>query len=63
MKTYLIEIFNSVNAKTFFIADIVKANNEIEAEKSLIGKKYFFDSEQKRLLGTCLKANVIHEIT
>lgn len=62
MKTYLIEIFNSVNAKTFFIADIVQANNEIEAEKSLIGKKYFFDSEQKRLLGTCRKANVIHEI-
>ena len=39
MKTYLIEIFNSVNAKTFFIADIVEAKNEIEAEKSLIGKK------------------------
>jgi hypothetical protein len=62
MKTYLIEIFNSVNAKSFFIADIVEAQNENEAEKIVIGKKYYFDSEQKRLLGTCRKANVLHEI-
>jgi hypothetical protein len=62
MKLYLVSIFNSVNAKAHFISDIIEANNEAEAEKSFVGKKYYFDHEQKRLLGTCRKANVIHEI-
>lgn len=62
MKTYLVSIFNSINAKAHFVCEIVEAKNEIEAENSFVGKKYYFDSEQKRLLGICRKANVIHEI-
>ena len=62
MKTYLINIYNSVNAKNHFITDIIEAKNINEAEKIIVGKKYFFDGDQKRILGTCRKAIVLHEI-
>jgi len=62
MKLFLVAIFNSVNAKNHFISEVVEAKNENEAKAEFINKKYYFDSEQKRLLGTCRKANVIHEI-
>ena len=62
MKTYLINIYNSKNAKTYFLTDIVEAHNPNEAEKIIVGKKYYYDSEQKRILGQCRKAIVLHEI-
>ena len=62
MKTYLLAVFNSKNSKNHFVSEVIEATNENEAEKNLIGKKYYFDSEQKRILGTCRKAIVIHQI-
>lgn len=62
MKTYLIKVFSSVNAKQHFIADLIEANSRSEAESKVLGKKYYFDSEQKRVLGVCRKAEVVREI-
>jgi len=62
LKTYLIAAYNSKNAKKHFISDLAYGINEIEAENSLINKTYYFDYEQKRILGTCRKAIVINEI-
>ena len=62
MNTYLIAIFNSVNAKKHFVSDVVEAENEKDAETKFIGKKYFYDYEQKRILGTCRKVEVINKI-
>ena len=62
MKTYLVAAFNSKNAKTYFLSDIVYAENENNAENKIIGKKYFYDFDQKRLLAVCRKAEVIREV-
>jgi hypothetical protein len=62
METYLLAIYNGINAKTHFISEVVEAANEGEATNLFIGKKYYFDSEKKRILGTCRKAEVIHLI-
>ena len=62
MKTYLVSIFNTKKDKKYFITDIITAQNENELFTLLIGKKYFKDSDQKRILGTCRKFEVIREI-
>jgi hypothetical protein len=62
MKTYLIKIFNSKNAKKHFITDLIQADTQKDAENKVINKKYYFDSLETRILGICKKAEVIHEI-
>lgn len=62
MRTFLIAVFHSKNAKNHFISDIVEAENERDAENKLIGKKYFYDYAQTRILGTCRKAEIVNEI-
>lgn len=59
---YLFAIYNGINAKNHFISDIVEAKNENKAIKKLLNKVYFCDSEQKRILGKCKKAILIHQI-
>jgi len=62
MKNYLVKIFNSKNAKNYFVTDIIQAETEKQAESKLINKKYFSDSAESKILGICKKAEVIHEI-
>lgn len=57
--TFLLEIYRTKKSTLPFITDIAEAESESEAKQKLLNKKYFFDSEQRRLLGTCRKAEVV----
>lgn len=59
---YLINCFNSVNAKKPFITDIQEANTEQEAVNKAIKIIHYMDSAKTRLLGKVRKAEVIHQI-
>jgi len=59
---YLVNCFNSKNAKKHFISEVVEATNESEVYNLLINKKYYFDFEQKRPLATCKKIEILHKI-
>lgn len=62
LKTYLVAAYSSRNEKQFFITDLVYAKNEVEAENLLVGKTYYRDSNQTKILAKCLKAEVINQI-
>ena len=62
MTNFLVSVFNSLNSKEHFIIDIIEAENENEAEKKIVGKIYYSNSEQTKILGKCKKAIVIHRI-
>jgi len=62
MKKYLIKIFNTKNAKEYFIIDVIQAETQEDAENKVINKKYFRNSDKTKILGICKKAEVIHEI-
>ena len=59
---YLIAIFNSKKAKSYFITEVVEAETPNEAESQVIGKKYYYDFSEKRILGVCRKAELINII-
>ena len=60
---YLIAVYNSKKAKKPFINEVVEAETPNEAESQVIGKKYYFNSNKKQILGVCRKAELINIIT
>ena len=62
MRQFLIKIYNSVNASNHFIVDLVSVNNGYELDAALIGRKYFRDSDNRKLLGVCRKFEIVHEL-
>jgi hypothetical protein len=62
MKTYLIHIYRTKKEKNPFLQTITTAESETEAEKKLIGKVFYSNSQETKILGTCRKAEVIREI-
>ena len=64
MRTYLLKVYLTKKSKKHFITDLVETNktNHDEISELIINKKYHFDSDKKKLLGVCKKAEVIREI-
>jgi hypothetical protein len=62
MTNFLVSVYSTLKSKQHFIIDIIEAENENEAEKKVIGKIYYSDSDQKKILGKCKKAIVINRI-
>lgn len=63
MKTFLFEIYRTKASTHPFITECVDAETESEAQEKIIGKKFYWDSDRKREMGTCRKARVINVIT
>ena len=62
MTNFLVSVFSNLKSKQHFILDIVAAENENEAEKKIVGKIYYSNSDQTKILGKCKKAIVINRI-
>ena len=62
MNLYLAQIFNSKNAKKHFLIDIIQGDTDTQAINTTINKKYFKDSGQRNILGTCKKVEILHKI-
>lgn len=59
---FLFNVYRTKKSKKPFLSDISEGLNETEAMQKLINKTYYFDSEQKKVLGIGRKIKLIRII-